>query len=220
MSSMIDVLRRLNRRALNNWITDGDDFSADTRDATPEQVWRSTARGDRLLYLIDALVDERVLDRQWLSLATVSAAETVLKYIPASEIRPRRALNVARSFARGDASEAEVVVAADYAHACYVSFVNSPERDRFVAQAEAAYAAHVAGRIAQDPPRHRDWTAAVAVYVANAYAHAKLGGGASPDDTTRAFEESHARVARAVRRAVPWLTVSAAIDRLEARDRR
>lgn len=216
MSRMIDVLRRLNRRALNNWIAD--EFSVDTREATPEQAWRSTARGDRLLYFIDALVDERVLDRQWLVLAAVSAAETVLKYVPASEIRPRRALDVARSFARGDASEAELVAAADGAHACYVSFVNSSERDRFVAQAEAAYAAHVAGRIAQDPPRHRDWTAAVAVYVANAYAHAKLGGGASSEETMDAHGKSHAIVARAIRAAVPWRDVATAVERAEGRD--
>ncbi len=215
MRSMIDVLRRLNRKALNNWIAD--DFSSDTSDATPEQVWRITASGDRMLYFVDALVGERSLDRQWLAIAAIAAAETVLKYIPAIENRPRLALDVARSYVRGDASDDDVIAAADAAHAYYVSLISQPEPDRFVAQKDAAYAAVTAARGSVESESLRRWWApGVVIYAANSYAHQKLGGGASPDDAARAFKESHARVARAVRRAVPWATVSDAIERLDA----
>jgi hypothetical protein len=194
-------------------------FDWDVRDdATMEQVWRETPRGDTMLRFLETLVAGRALDRGVLVIAVCAAAATVLRYVPQGEERPRRAVDTARAAARGEASDAAVIEAADAAHACYCGFVNSPERDRFVAQAEAAYAAHVAGRIAQDPARQRDWTPALAVYVANAHAHAKLGGGASPEETMGAHGKSHAIVARAIRAAVPWRDVANAVERAEAID--
>ncbi len=187
-------------------------------DATMEQVWRETPRGDTMLRFLETLVSARVLDRSVLVLAVCAAAGTVLHVMPRDEERPRMAVATARAMIRGEASDADVIAAADAAHAYYVDCVNSPERDRFVAQAEAAYAAHVAGRIALDPARQRDWTPAIAVYVANAFAHAKLGGWASPEETMDAHGKSHAIVARAIRAAVPWRDVATAVERAEEHD--
>jgi hypothetical protein len=52
----------------------------------------------------DMLLASTAADRRRLVLASCDCAETVLHFVPAGEDRPRRALEVARAWCRGDAS--------------------------------------------------------------------------------------------------------------------
>jgi len=74
-------------------------------------LYNSCDRGDWLLWLFAKLE----IDRKVLVLVLCDCAESVLKYIPEGEDRPRVAIETARKWCRGEATLEEVKSAADAA---------------------------------------------------------------------------------------------------------
>ena len=94
-------------------------------------VWNTCNRGDWLLWLAGKMADKKGWPtRKQLVLAACACAEQALKYVPKSEERPKKAIQIARAWARGKATIEEVRNAADAAYAAYA--------------ADAAYAAYAA----------------------------------------------------------------------------
>ena len=75
-------------------------------------VWTTCERGDWLLWLASRMVGEPGWHtRQEVVLAACACAETVLKYVPAEEDRPQVAIETARKWARGEATNEEIIAA-------------------------------------------------------------------------------------------------------------
>jgi hypothetical protein len=149
------------------------------------QVWESCHRGDWMLWLIGCMAGEPGWPtRQQVVLAVCDCAETALQFVKQGEDRPRKAIETARAWARGEASLDEV--RAD-AYAAYAAAADA-------AYAAAAYAAYAAAAYAD----------------ADAYADAYAA--ADGKDISRTARQDTAQTARAkalatcaeiVRRAVP-----------------
>ncbi len=120
-------------------------------------VWESCDRGDWLLWLAGRMADKKGWPtRKQLVLAACACAAHALKYVPKSEERPKKAIQIARAWAEGKATLAEVRNAAYAASAASAAYGAS-------AAAYAAYAAYAACSAA-----YAACSAARAVYAAYA----------------------------------------------------
>jgi hypothetical protein len=104
-------------------------------------AWRACERPDWMFWLLGQME----ADRKRIVLAACDIAETVLHHVPEGEDRPRKAIEAARAWTRGEATQGDVQDDASAAYAAY-------------AAANAAYAAYAAA------------TYAAAAYAADAYA--------------------------------------------------
>ena len=75
---------------------------------TPAEAWELCSRGGWMLWLVGRVES----DRKLLVLAACDCAEQVLHLVPADEERPRKAIETARRWARGEATIEEVETAA------------------------------------------------------------------------------------------------------------
>ena len=81
-------------------------------------VWNTCNHGDWLLWLAGKMADKKGWPtRKQLVLAACACAEQALKYVPKSEERPKKAIQIARAWARGKATIEEVRNAASAAYA-------------------------------------------------------------------------------------------------------
>ena len=83
---------------------------------TPAALWRSCKRGDWMLWL----AAKAGVDRRLVVLVACDRAEPALRYVPAGEDRPRKAIETARAWARREATIEEVraACASASAYAC------------------------------------------------------------------------------------------------------
>jgi len=100
------------------------------RRRSPTRAWRDCQRGDWMLWLLGHSGG----DHRTLVLAACDCAELALVHVPEGEERPRRAIETARAWARGDDGVSLRDVRAAYA-AAYAA------ADAAYAAADAAYAA-------------------------------------------------------------------------------
>jgi hypothetical protein len=128
-----------------------------------ETAWRECKRSDWMLWLFARTTLTQ--DDPRLRLMACDFAEASLVYVPAGEDRPRRAIEVARRFAAGDATREELSAARAAAGA---------------AAGAAAWAA--AGAAAEDAAEDAAWAAARAAAEDAAWAAA----GAAAGDAARA----------------------------------
>ena len=99
MSNFKETLKKLNScQEAVDWVGDRD----------LEAAWAECDRGDWMLWLAGLLR----IDRNLLVLTACDCAEPALRYVPESESRPAEALRVARAWCNGEATSAEVQVAA------------------------------------------------------------------------------------------------------------
>ena len=125
---------------------------------TPAAAWKACKRGDWMLWLLGRLSGPpESASRKKLVLCACECARLALKYVPAGEGRPRRAIETAEAWVRGTAGVTLADVQAA-AHAAYAA--------AHAAYAAAAYAAAAAARAADAA----DAAARAAARAADAYA--------------------------------------------------
>ena len=101
-----------------------------------EELWRDCERGDWMLWLaVRAKIGRRVVVN-----AACACARTALQYVPAGEERPRRAIETAEAWARGDENLEAVRAAATAAKRFGVSSASASAAFAAYAAAAAAYA--------------------------------------------------------------------------------
>lgn len=192
-----DLLGRLDSRS-EEW-----EWVASTP-GTPAEIWATCPRGDWLLYLATSLG----VDRRGVVLAACDCAETTTPHLKGStRWAAHAALEVARRWARGEATEAEVHAAVDQAF--------DVEDTVYPVGAEAG--AFRAAILAADAVVHVVCAAAASDSAAQsaAYAAAVIGG----SRFTAAFASAYGaalvparlRAADLVRARIPWATVEAAL---------
>lgn len=101
------------------------------------QVWNSCDRGGWLLWLADKLD----IDRKLIVLAACDCARTALKFVPADESRPLRAIETAEAWCRGEAAIEQVNAAYAAANAAYAAIAADAAASEAANAAYAAYAA-------------------------------------------------------------------------------
>ena len=80
-----------------------------------QTAWSQCKRSDWMIWLLARTTLDQ--DDPRLRLMACDFAEAVLIYVPAGEVRPRQAIEVARAFARGEATREESDAASDAARA-------------------------------------------------------------------------------------------------------
>jgi hypothetical protein len=129
------------------------------------KVWETCEHGDWLLWLCGKMVDKpNWPTRQQVVLAACVCAETALQYVPVDETRPRKAIETARSWVKGEATIEQVRTAA-YAAA------DAAADATYAAAYAAAYAANTAADAA-NTAAYATYAAAAAAYAADAAAYA------------------------------------------------
>ena len=89
-----------------------------SKDKSLAEAWSSCERADWMLWLLGKRIGEKGWpDRKQIVLLACLCAETALKFVPAGEDRPRKAIETARAWCEGKATLAEVRSAAAYAAA-------------------------------------------------------------------------------------------------------
>ncbi len=152
----------------------------------PKKLWAVCPRGDWMLWLAwKARVERRLLVR-----AACACARGALVHVPASDKRPRRALEAAEAWARGEVDLAAV------RRAARAVFARST---RSGSAAFAAYAAHDAACVSFDAA----YAVTIAYDAAAAVANTGVYGAA--------YAASLAHSAELVRELIPWATIEAAI---------
>jgi hypothetical protein len=107
---------------------------------TYEQAWEACHRADWLLWLA-----VRYCDRKVVVMAACACARTALQYVPAGEERPRKAIETAEAWCRGEATAQQVRAAATatgaaYAYAAAAAAYTATATATADAAAAAAYA--------------------------------------------------------------------------------
>ena len=83
---------------------------------TLKQAYSQCTRADWLLWLFGKMIEKPGWpDRNQLVLTACDCAETALKYVTDGEDRPRKAIEAARAWTRGEATLEDVRIAADAA---------------------------------------------------------------------------------------------------------
>lgn len=109
---------------------------------TLAEAWQECPRGDWLLWLAAGQIGMPGWPtHQAVVLAACACAETALVYVPAGEDRPRLAIEIARKWARGEATVAEVRAASAAAYASAASASAYAASAASVAAAASAAAA-------------------------------------------------------------------------------
>lgn len=123
------------------------------RDACPEArewcrtqpdyptAWETCPRGDWLLWL----AERSDVNRRLLVLAACDCARLSLRYVPAGETRPLRAIEAAEAWTRGEATLEEVRIAVDAAYSATEAYAWTS------AAAAAAESAALAAKATYDP---------------------------------------------------------------------
>ena len=106
-------------------------------DKTFAQVWKQCERADWMLWYC-----ARILPRERVVLAACACARTALKYVPAGEHRPLRAIETAECWARGEVSLNDVRQSAAAAYAAAAATATAAAPAIATAAAYAAYAAN------------------------------------------------------------------------------
>lgn len=107
-------------------------------------TWAACPRGDWMLWLAGRLVGPPGhSSRAPLVLAAAACAELALVHVPANEERPRRAIEAARAWTRGEATLKEVRRAASAASSAAITLSTAPT----AAAARVGYAACYVGGI-------------------------------------------------------------------------
>ena len=123
---------------------------------TFHRVWQTCDRANWLLWLCEKMVGQPGWPtRKELVLAACACAETSLKYVKAGEDRPRKAIETARAWVRGEVSIEDVVRAAYNAYAAANAAANAAAYAAYAAYAAAYDAAHAAANAA-DAAAYRD----------------------------------------------------------------
>ena len=171
-------------------------------------IWTTCDRGDWLLWIAGKMADKDGWPtRKQLVLAACACAETALKYVRPGQDQPRKAIETARAWVRGEASIEDVrrsaYAAADAAAyaanaadaAAYAA--NAADAPDAVAVASAASAAYAAS--------------AAAAYDAAAYA-ASAAAAAAAYDAADARAKALANLANVVRQELPEPCVAKAVS--------
>lgn len=173
------------------------------QDRTPQQMWEECERGDWLLWLAVKLH----VDRKLIVLAACKCARESLQYVADGEDRPRRAIETAETWCRGDANIEEVRRAANAANAAYAT----ADADAAAYAAEAAAVAVAAAANAADAAD----AAFAAAYAA--YAAAAAYDAAAYDAAAYAAAANAANAADAAFAAANAAYATAAADAAAAR---
>ena len=170
---------------------------------TLTEAWETCPRADGLLWLCARQIGVKGWPtRRQLVLAACACAETALQYVPPEEKRPAKALEMARKWARGEATLQEVRGAARAAYAyAYAAY----DIDAAIyAAAYAAYAAiYAAAYAATDDAYAAANAAANAVYAFTRAAAAAAYAARAPDatpDADAAYTKAHLEMAAIIRR--------------------
>jgi hypothetical protein len=150
------------------------------------KAWNTCERGDWMLWLAGRLCDRKIV-----VLAACDCAELSLKHVPEGEDRPRKAIETARAWVRGEATLAQLKKAAAAAYA---------------ASYAAAYAAYAAYGYAADAAA----AAAAAAYAASADAAAAAAAYAAAYAAYAAYaarEGMLKQCAKLVRRRIPRIVI-------------
>ena len=116
-----------------------DDARVWSKDKSLAEAWATCERADWMCWL---LVRLHPYTAGQVRLALCACAETALQYIPAGEDRPRRAIEVARLYARGQATDQQLAAAGHAAGAAAWAAAGHAARD--VAWDAAGHAAGAA----------------------------------------------------------------------------
>jgi len=168
------------------------------QDRTPQQMWEECERGDWLLWLAVKLN----VDRKLIVLAACKCARESLQYVADAEDRPRRAIETAETWCRGDANLEEVRRAANAADAAYADADADADAYAAFAAAFAAYAADAA--FAADAPFAATYAAATAAAAAVAAANAAYATAAYATADAAARLQSLRQSASYVRDIIPF----------------
>jgi hypothetical protein len=110
-----------------------------------DEFWQTCDRADWMLWILGKQIGKKGWpDRKTLVLLACLCAETALKFVPAGEDRPRKAIETARAWCEGKATLAEVRqadAAADAADAAAAAAYAAAYDAAAAAAAAAAYAA-------------------------------------------------------------------------------
>lgn len=109
------------------------------------EAWEKCERADWMLWLVCEMEGKKGWpDRKQLVLAACACAETALKYVPADEQGPRKAIETARAWTRGDATLDDVRKASSAAYAAAYADASAA-----AAASDAAYDAARAKALAE-----------------------------------------------------------------------
>jgi len=150
---------------------------ADVHGGSLKELWHDCQRGDWMLWL----AARAGIDRHVVVITACACARTALQYVPAGEERPRRAIEAAEAWTRGEVNRAAVRAAARAGRATFAAGYVS------AAAAFAAYAAVAALSAADDATAYADYAA---VYAADAAALAAAS--AANDDVEIARAQARA----------------------------
>ena len=184
-------------------------------DTTPEAAWTACERGDWLAWLLGALHRRDAITRQTLTLAAVASARTALPYLAGrpAEAATVACLDITERWCHGNASLAEVRSAQDTLRRVRREAWEAYRAARRAAAYDAAAYAAAADAAAYAAAADAYAAYAAAAYAADAYAYAAYAAAAA----YAAVRKNHLRlVADAIRAAVPWSTVEAAVARLRS----
>lgn len=166
-------------------------------DRTLERAWNECERADWLMWLAS-----KHLPRSTVMLAACDCAETALRYVPEGEDRPRRAIEVARRYHRGEATGDELEAARAEARAA------AREAGGSAARAEARAAARAAACDAT-------WTVeGAAEWAVLDTAWAAAGGRTSDSE---AWAAPHRQMCNLIRKRITAEMVAESMDALLAR---
>jgi hypothetical protein len=181
-------------------------------DRTLAELWAECPRGDWMLHL----AARAGVDRRHVVLAACDVSALALAHVPAGEERPRRAIEVARRWARGEATAEEVRAAADDARDATTAARRAAAHVARAAEGVGgAYIGFVAAEYAADAAHAAAAIAAAAEYgVADAVAAADAASAAAAiaaADFTTARATSLAQCADIVRSWIDAATIVAAL---------
>ncbi len=172
-------------------------------DKTDRELWELCERGDWLLWFCSRLN----IDKKLLVLASCDCAELALPYVLEGEDRPRIAIETARAWCDGNATQKDVRAAYAAAKDAYNAYnaaasaaYDAAATDAYNAAANAAYAAAAAATAA---------TAYVAAYTAYATAYSAAAYSATAYD---ARHKTLKRCANLVRKRIHWDVVDKCLE--------
>ena len=119
-------------------------------------AWRECERADWMVWLCGKMLGKTGWPtRQQIVLAACACAETSLRFVATGDRRPAQAIEVARDWARGNATLSQVLTATDAATAAYIAA-------SYAARAAAAAASYAATTITTTNPANAASCAAAA----------------------------------------------------------
>jgi hypothetical protein len=107
------------------------------------ELWDTCERADWMLWILARMIKEKGWpSRKTVVLCACDCAETSLRFVPENELRPKIAIQTARKWAEGKASEIECAKAADDAYVSYIYAAAAADAASAAANAAASDAAH------------------------------------------------------------------------------